>query len=238
MPAWLIEGDPVVYLILACVALACFALWWRTRKRRYAIAGVVAVLLGVVFFLLDRSFESDREQIERKTQEVAAAVQRHDVAGAFRHISEEFHYGATDKKGLRAFAEQGVAQRNVTEMTVWGFEPGAVDRAARTAGMNFLFKVRGNWSAGGEFFRCESIWKLDPDGQWRLFTFKIFNPAVAPPGPPHGLLGLFAHDATVRRTALGSAAGLVATAFAFFRPPRWPRDLGRPPGPPTDMAGA
>ena len=63
-------------------------------------------------------------------------------------------------------------------------------------------------------------------------------PAVAPPGPPHGLLGLFAHDATVRRTALGSAVGLVATAFAFFRPPRWPRDLGRPPGPPTDMAGA
>src|SRR5437763_3349454 len=151
MPAWLIEGDPVVYLVLGGVALACSALWWRTRKKRYAVAGLVAVLLAVAFFLVDRSFESDREQIERKTQEVAAAVQRHDVAGAFRHISEDFHYGGTDKKGLRSFADANVAHRNVTEMTVWGFEPGAVDRAARAAGMNFLFKVRGNWSAGGEF---------------------------------------------------------------------------------------
>src|SRR5579871_3006065 len=113
MPAWLIEGDPVVYLVLGCVALASLALWWRTRKKRYAVVGVVAVLLSLVFFLLDRSFESDREQIERKTREVAAAVQRHDVAGAFRHISEDFHYGGADKARLRSFAEEGVARRNV-----------------------------------------------------------------------------------------------------------------------------
>jgi hypothetical protein len=183
MPAWLIEGDPVVYLILGCVAVVCFALWWRTRKRRYAIVGAIAVLLGVAFFLLDRSFESDREQIERKTHEVAAAVQHHDVAGAFRHISEDFHYGSYDKKGLRKFADDNVAQRNVTEMTVWGFEPGMVDRSARAAGMNFLFKVRGNWSAGAEFFRCESTWKLDADGQWRLLTFKIYDPTVNTKSP-------------------------------------------------------
>jgi hypothetical protein len=33
-----------------------------------------------------------------------------------------------------------------------------------------------------------------------------------------GLLALFADDAIVRRTALASAAGLVVTAFVFFRP--------------------
>jgi hypothetical protein len=32
------------------------------------------------------------------------------------------------------------------------------------------------------------------------------------------LLGLFAQDATVRRTSLASAAGLVVTASVFFRP--------------------
>jgi hypothetical protein len=35
--------------------------------------------------------------------------------------------------------------------------------------------------------------------------------------PPY-LLQLFAEDATVRRTGLASAAGLVVTAFVFFRP--------------------
>jgi hypothetical protein len=34
------------------------------------------------------------------------------------------------------------------------------------------------------------------------------------------LLALFAHDMTVRRTAIASAVGLVATACIFFRPPR------------------
>jgi hypothetical protein len=47
------------------------------------------------------------------------------------------------------------------------------------------------------------------------------------------LLALFARDVVVRRTALGAAAGLVATAFVFFRPP-----YSRPPRAPTDVIGA
>ena len=35
---------------------------------------------------------------------------------------------------------------------------------------------------------------------------------------PPRLLGLFAHDTTVRRTALASALGLTVTACVFFRP--------------------
>jgi hypothetical protein len=49
------------------------------------------------------------------------------------------------------------------------------------------------------------------------------------------LLGLFAGDATLRRTAVASALGLLVTASVFFRappgaPPR--RKRPRPPGPP------
>jgi hypothetical protein len=36
------------------------------------------------------------------------------------------------------------------------------------------------------------------------------------------VLGLFAHDAALRRTSLASAAGLVVTACVFFRPGRRP----------------
>jgi hypothetical protein len=46
-------------------------------------------------------------------------------------------------------------------------------------------------------------------------------------------LTLFATDVVVRRTALGAAVGLVATAFVFFRPP-----YSRPPRAPTDVIGA
>jgi hypothetical protein len=46
-------------------------------------------------------------------------------------------------------------------------------------------------------------------------------------------LALFARDHVVRRTCLGAAVGLVATAFVFFRPP-----YSRPPRAPTDVIGA
>ncbi len=46
-------------------------------------------------------------------------------------------------------------------------------------------------------------------------------------------LALFGRDVVVRRTCLGAAVGLVATAFVFFRPP-----YSRPPRAPTDVIGA
>ena len=40
----------------------------------------------------------------------------------------------------------------------------------------------------------------------------------------NGLLTVFAGDTLVRRTALASAAGLLVTAFVFFRRGRLPQD--------------
>jgi hypothetical protein len=56
-------------------------------------------------------------------------------------------------------------------------------------------------------------------------------------------LSLFGHDLLLRRTSLVSAAGLVVTAFVFFRPPHVLRPAWRPPRrrprqPPQHMAGA
>jgi hypothetical protein len=55
------------------------------------------------------------------------------------------------------------------------------------------------------------------------------------------LVRIFAHDATMRRTAVASAIGLVVTACVFFRTPNGsrrpaPKQPRLPP--PTNMAGA
>jgi hypothetical protein len=49
-----------------------------------------------------------------------------------------------------------------------------------------------------------------------LLGLVLVAPLLAP-GPVW--LGLFAHDAAVRRTAVASALGLLVTASVFFRPP-------------------
>ena len=63
-----------------------------------------------------------------------------------------------------------------------------------------------------------------------LLGFVVFAPVlVGEPGSGPRWLELFARDATLRRTAVASALGLVVTASIFFRaPPR--RKPPRPPG--------
>ena len=52
-----------------------------------------------------------------------------------------------------------------------------------------------------------------------LLAIVLVTPFVVEHLPfSHRLLTLFLHDATVRRTSLAGALGLIVTAFVFFRP--------------------
>src|SRR5439155_8189258 len=74
------------------------------------------------------------------------------------------------------FAEEVSHRRNVTEFQPWGFIPGDVSRQKRRGELEFSFKIRGDWSAGTEYFLARTVWTLDSDGEWRLQTFDVFNP--------------------------------------------------------------
>ena len=52
------------------------------------------------------------------------------------------------------------------------------------------------------------------------------------------LVQVFAHDTTMRRTAVGSALGLAVTACVFFQPTQRPRSESRSPRPPDRVVGA
>jgi hypothetical protein len=187
MPAWLVEGNATLYFLTACAAAILAGLWWRTRRRKYAVAAGVAGLLVGGVYLLDRAVESPAEQMVRKVNDISAAVGSRDFDRMFRHVSDHFRRGGFDKRMFREFAERVAHQRNVTEFTPWGFEPGPISNAARRGELEFQFKIRGNWSAGNEFFRARTEWVLDPDDEWRIQTFDVFNPYTdsnAPIGIP------------------------------------------------------
>ena len=95
MPDWLIEGDSTIILLLAVTAIIASVAWWQMRKKwLLAVAGVALVSIGVLM-LLNRLFESDREQVGRKLTEMAAAVAPpRDMNKIFTHVSADFRYGA------------------------------------------------------------------------------------------------------------------------------------------------
>src|SRR5437773_7929367 len=176
MPYWLVEGDVTLYAILASVGFVCVAVWWRTRRRKYAVIAVAAAVAILTLSLLDHIIESDREQMIRKVQEIADGVHGRHFDRIFRHVSDSFQRGAFDKSRFRSFAEEVSRAQNVTEFQAWGFVPGDVSRQKRRGELEFFFKIRGNWSAGTEYFLARTVWTLDSDGEWRLQNFDVFNP--------------------------------------------------------------
>jgi hypothetical protein len=76
-----------------------------------------------------------------------------------------------------------------------------------------------------------------------LILLVILSPLLhneeARPAGWRRLTALFARDIAVRRTAVGSALGLIVTACVFFQPPARPRSNPKSPGPPPqNVVGA
>src|SRR5919201_997944 len=99
---WFIDPSPAFYLLLLVIGLVLLAAWTRTRKRKFLVLLAADVALGVAVFVLDFSFESDREEGVRKIDEAARSIEARDLDRFFRHVSDRFRYGTSDKAKFRS----------------------------------------------------------------------------------------------------------------------------------------
>jgi hypothetical protein len=172
---WLFEGRLIVYVALVLAGLAFLMLWWSTRKRGLLVAaGVMAVLIGV-YFLLDRAVETDREQIHRKVEEMAAAITDNDLDRAFEVLSDQFHTPrGTDKDGLRRVAQTYRASGQVNRVKVWDIRIGSLSREQGQAKVGFNVKVE---PAMNIHLWCDTVFDHDDTHGWRLRTFRLYDPS-------------------------------------------------------------
>jgi hypothetical protein len=178
MPTWLVEDPTYVYMLLGIVAVALAAAYWTRRQGKYAIGvGVVLLLIGLVA-LLDYLIVTDREQIVRNVGSLCQAVGDRDLDRAFAHLSKDFRYHSLNKATFEENVRRLVSIHQPNEAKAWDFEVLDVSREKRSATVLFRAKVKGNWSGGAEFYLVRAEYVLDPDGQWRMKTFKLSNPLV------------------------------------------------------------
>jgi ketosteroid isomerase-like protein len=185
---WLFEGRLTVYVALAVVALLLAARWWQTRRGAWLVGAACALALIGVYYVLDRARETDREQIERKLQEMAAAVRPRDVRRICAHISESFQLQGVGKATFCEFADRMMRTRQVTDLVVFdvGFPPGfkssfedrsgGAPRRTEQARVQLRAKPRGDAQGTNITYPVEATFVRDPDGQWRLQTFQVFSP--------------------------------------------------------------
>jgi hypothetical protein len=175
---WLFEGRTSVYVVLAALAAFLLLVWWQTR-RRWLLAGVVvvAVLIGL-YALLDRAIETDREQIVRKVQEMAAAVNARDFKGLFKNISDNFRspQGKDKQQFLNTVADY-LQRGTVRNVRVWDIVcEETPSREHSPAHVTFRAKAE---SGGRELLAdCDATFDYDPEHGWRMRSLRLFKPQM------------------------------------------------------------
>ncbi|MGH7172082.1 MAG: hypothetical protein ACRELG_17550, partial [Gemmataceae bacterium] len=117
---WLFEGRTSVYVVLAALTVFLLLVWWQTRKRWCLVAVVVAVAMIGLYAQLNKTVETDREQIVRKVQEMAAAMNARDLDRLFENISDNFRSPeGRDKQQLRDTIANYLQTGMVRNVRVW-----------------------------------------------------------------------------------------------------------------------
>ncbi len=171
---WLVDNPTVTYALVA-FALLLVAVAWRTRRWKYAgFAGIPLVLIGL-FWLLGTYYPSDERVIQTNIESMAAAVKARDIDGVMKYVASDFRFQSSDRNAFRQHAQQAMTARNVEEVLVWDFESEGLSRERRSAKMKFSAKAKGNWGSDA-YYAVVSEFVLEPDGEWRMRGFTIFNP--------------------------------------------------------------
>jgi hypothetical protein len=121
---------------------------------------------------------TDREQIMDHLGVMADAASNRDLERVFSHISKDFQHGSMDKAAFRQAAERAMRRHNVRNLRIWELEPGEISRDTRSGKIAFKVKADSDFTRGAEFYLCRAEFVLDPDGQWRMKGFQLFNPFV------------------------------------------------------------
>jgi hypothetical protein len=171
------ESGPIYAVLFLIAAVSCF-LYWNRRQTRYVAVGAVCVVLVAGLWFLASHYESDGQQIARKIDDMGKGVEARDLDRIFANISNGFRFENLDKKAFRKGAEDIIHRRDVTQISVWEFAAESISREKREANVSFKVKPRGNFGGDAAYYLVRARFVLDPDGEWRMQGFQVFNPFV------------------------------------------------------------
>ncbi len=143
---WLTEHPTGAYLILAILGGISLLVFFASRRIAHLSGLLVAVLLAVGVFLIDRAVVTDREQVELNTKALAKAVQEGDIAKMGELLSERFQMEGHGRASLLHRAKAALIPGGVRTIQVWDLAVPRSDDPSR-------LECHCNASASGAFDR-------------------------------------------------------------------------------------
>ena len=109
---------------------------------------------------------------------MADGVKARNTDRVLTHISPKFSAYGRDRSEFRGYVESRLGL--VDDLVIWNIElpSGGSPAANGTLRVTFSAKPKGARLGTPPPFLVEASFVLDPDGQWRMKDFQVFNPIV------------------------------------------------------------
>jgi hypothetical protein len=167
---WLTEDPAPVYWTCAALAIILLFTVFATRRLKY-LAGVVLVLLiAAGAWLTDVMVVTDRETVESKSLEMAAAAERGDVAGLEQVFSPQFRLLDMNRDQVLRLARRYLPPTELRSIKLWVEEiigkngdPELVCKCMVRASGSFS-----DFTVDTFLGRMDLTYAKDADGQWRI----------------------------------------------------------------------
>ena len=187
MPTLLSDPTRPMYILFGAMVVILGALALRRQKKSDIITFVVAAVLLLVLYIIDRSVESPREQVVRKIDEMKSASQSKKYDDLFKHVSDSFNYKGLDKKALRDKAH--LAEQYFDGIEAWDYGRNdfkIVDDT--TVQQGFLVQPKNSNNPALQRYVVATFKKEGEE--WRLKTFAIYDPIKKTNDAELGIPGL------------------------------------------------
>jgi hypothetical protein len=182
MPTFLSDPPNAVYLTLTLAVIVCGVVWFNRRDRRSLIVfGCVLALTGIVV-LLDRLFESPREESVRRVLAMTKAADARDTDAFLSNIADTFQYQGEggqpktiSRDDLRKSVLWEVLKQYNVHVAAWDFARDDVTQVdANTVEIGFLAKGEADGKQAPMYMRAK--FTRQPDGQMKLSGLAAFDP--------------------------------------------------------------
>jgi hypothetical protein len=180
MPVFLADPPQIVFLLLAAALIVTGLVWLNRRSRKALIAFLAVILLAGIIILLDRLFESPREEAVRRVQAMVAAADHRDPEAFTAHVADSVVYQGDSpvtfsRDQLRQHQFWSILRQFNVHVAAWDFSrDDVIQTDANTIEIGFLAKGEMDGKQIPVYFRA--AFKRQPDGQWKLNRLSSFDP--------------------------------------------------------------
>src|SRR5579872_4774100 len=182
MPTFLSDPPFILYAILVLATIASLGVWFNKRTRVTLIVFGCCLAALLLLFLIDRLFESPREESVRRVQEMAKAIDDRNTDAFLSHIADNFEYQGENgqptpvsRQYLRQSGIWPVLKQYNVHVGVWDFtrdDVTVVDE--NTIEIGFLGKAEAEGKQAPMYFRAR--FTRQADGQMKLTRLASYDP--------------------------------------------------------------